>query len=354
MNVITEGKIMVIRKAVQADNKALLELASQTYMEGNISLRIDRCPDFFSLLKQRGESTTLVCEYGDKVIGCVSVTASRVYVNGRIRKIHYLSDLKIENKYQGKRLALYLCQELKKYLLSIDADILFMVVADGNYKMKPYTEGIGDLPEFRPAGIFKVMQFIPSGNPGNPVGYELNIFSPGEEEINKLNNFYVRYQFGKVLPFRPDSSSLYVGLTKGSELLAMISLIDMTPHKQNVVVDAKGWLNGLMTLAEWTNSFSLPTRGEPIRIYYINNFYYKAGYDQLINILVDWARNYCHKRNAHFASIGLNERDPLLKAIKSRMRITFLSKGYVASLKGNQEILKQITGGVVFEDYSLV
>lgn len=354
MNVITENKITVIRKAIEADNEALLELTSQTHMEGNIALRIDRHPDFFSLLKQRGESVTLVCEYGGKVIGCVSVTASWVYINGRIRKIHYLSDLKIENRYQGKRLALHLNQELKMYLLSIDADILFMVIAHGNYKMKPYTEGIGNLPEFQPTGFFKIMQFLPTKRLADPGEYDLDILSPGDEEINRLNNFYVRYQFGKVLPLTPGSSSLYVGLKKGDELLAMISLIDMTPHKQNVVVNAKGWLKGLMTVAEWTNSLNLPKRGEPIRIYYINNFYYKAGYGHLINILIDWARNYCSKSNGHFVSLGLHERDPLLRVLKSRMRITFFSKGYVTSLKGNLEILKQITGGVAFEDYSLV
>ena len=43
-----------IREAVETDNEALLALTRATPMDGTISLRIDRDPDFFALLRLRG------------------------------------------------------------------------------------------------------------------------------------------------------------------------------------------------------------------------------------------------------------------------------------------------------------
>ena len=48
---------MVIRKALNGDSEALIELTRLAPMKGRISLRIDRKPDFFSLLKERGDYT---------------------------------------------------------------------------------------------------------------------------------------------------------------------------------------------------------------------------------------------------------------------------------------------------------
>lgn len=352
MNRIIDIEKWRIRRARGDDNKSLLALTSQTHMDGNIALRIDRQPDFFSLLKQRGESDTLVCESNNEIIGCVSVTKSEAYINGKVNDLYYLSDLKIARAYQGNRLALALTKELKKYLESIDADLLFMVIADGNHRMRPYVTGTGDLPGFESVGTFKVFQFFPSNKTTKRENYQIKKFSPEDSHINMVNEFYSKYQLGKV--FEPDDSSLFIAINEGETVLAMISIVDMSSHKQNVVMEASGWLRGLLHLSKWTHFVNLPSLGEPVKILYINNFYYKQDYKELIKLLMDWAKNYCRKKNFHFLSFGLHECDPLIKILDSGLKITFRSHGYVTSLHGNQEKLNQITSGLVYEDYSLV
>jgi|GEM_PF-3766278 len=41
---------IIIRETTFHDNEGLLQLTSLTPMQGNISLRVDRKPDFFGLL----------------------------------------------------------------------------------------------------------------------------------------------------------------------------------------------------------------------------------------------------------------------------------------------------------------
>ena len=61
-----------IRQASEADNEGLLKLTRITPMAGAISLRIDREPDFFALLRLRGRNKVFVATRGQEVVGCIS------------------------------------------------------------------------------------------------------------------------------------------------------------------------------------------------------------------------------------------------------------------------------------------
>ena len=55
------------------DNRQLIELTSSSGMTGEISLRIDRKPDFFGLLNMRGESKVFVAVDHETIIGSICV-----------------------------------------------------------------------------------------------------------------------------------------------------------------------------------------------------------------------------------------------------------------------------------------
>ena len=55
--------MIIIRQAGQEDNSALVALARQTPMGGTISVRVDRDPDFFRMIRARGGGIVLAaCE----------------------------------------------------------------------------------------------------------------------------------------------------------------------------------------------------------------------------------------------------------------------------------------------------
>jgi hypothetical protein len=87
--------MITYRLATHNDNQQLIELTASSGMPGEISLRIDRKPDFFSLLNMRGETKVFVALEDDKIIGSLCVSLQQVYVGGEIFPFYYVGDLKV-------------------------------------------------------------------------------------------------------------------------------------------------------------------------------------------------------------------------------------------------------------------
>lgn len=94
----TLEKYKFIRLASSKDNNEILEFLKSIPMEsGEISLRYERAPDFFSLLKEQGESSAVfVFLEKDGSIGGLSALSIRAcWLEGRPSKVAYLSDLRV-------------------------------------------------------------------------------------------------------------------------------------------------------------------------------------------------------------------------------------------------------------------
>ena len=78
------AKGFAIRDATPADNEQLIALAAACSMMGDISLRIDRGPDFFALNRLEGQSWRVgVAERAGMIVGCVAISERLAYVNAR-------------------------------------------------------------------------------------------------------------------------------------------------------------------------------------------------------------------------------------------------------------------------------
>ncbi|WP_332910528.1 hypothetical protein [Algoriphagus boritolerans] len=68
---------MLIRKSTFEDNEGLLSLTKACPMDGKIRLRIDRNPNYFSLLKLKGDYTLFVAVENNQIIGAVAFTEKK-------------------------------------------------------------------------------------------------------------------------------------------------------------------------------------------------------------------------------------------------------------------------------------
>jgi predicted N-acetyltransferase YhbS len=116
-----------IREVGETDNEALLALTRSTPMAGSISLRIDRDPDFFALLRLRGEEKVFVAVQGCEVIGCISAALRTAYISGVPETVAYVGDMKVHPRFSGTRVALRLIQTLEAHLRSVGIDLCFSV-----------------------------------------------------------------------------------------------------------------------------------------------------------------------------------------------------------------------------------
>src|ERR1022692_1257280 len=126
-----------IRPAGEADNEGLLALTRITPMAGTISLRIDRDPDFFALLRLRGTSKVFVAARGRQVIGCLSVALRTAYISGAPETIAYIGDMKVHPSFSGSLVAVRLVKALEADMRRTGIDLGFCVVANGNHRVMP-------------------------------------------------------------------------------------------------------------------------------------------------------------------------------------------------------------------------
>src|SRR3954466_3303450 len=84
-----------VRNATTGDNRALLALAASCSMRGDISLRIQREPDFFALNRLDGrDSTVWTLDASDRLAGCIATSFRDVYIDGSPLRTGYVGDLK--------------------------------------------------------------------------------------------------------------------------------------------------------------------------------------------------------------------------------------------------------------------
>ncbi|MHC5077213.1 MAG: GNAT family N-acetyltransferase [Planctomycetota bacterium] len=347
-----------IRQAGPADNEGILELTAMTPMDGRISIRIDRYPDFFSLLHLRGPNNVFIAEKDDRIIGSISSAEVETLLDGKKETVHYIGDLKVHPEYMGTRIALKLALELYGYLRSADADYLFCTAALGNQRILPFFEGRAGLPKFENLGHFNVYQLVPSRKRKAGKDYTIEEWNDAEQ----LQRIYST--LGKTYRLVPIPTPGYIKSCKnfvarqGKEVRACISLFDPFAAKQNVLVRLPFFLSLFVSIIRILNNVSplmhLPGRNQPIRILYVGYLSCQENHVKALEELMDKAVGFAFENGYNFLSVGLHSRDPLIRLVKKYRKFKFQSIGLITSLKNHSEAIQKMKDGLIFEDYSLV
>jgi hypothetical protein len=347
-----------LREAVSTDNAGLLDLTSLLPMEGRISIRIDRNPDFFQLLKQRGPGKLFVAENAGKIIGCFSASMMNTFVNGNPDKVHYLADLKIHPSSLGSTLASRLLYEMFDYLRTEKADLFFSTAAFGNEKVMPLFEGRIGLPKFQCIGTFNVYQIIPIVKKTVSHKYTIAEIPLNDGIINFYTRFLKRYQYSPMIYETTLHGTRNLIAIRNNETVASLSLVDVGSSKQNVLVRLPRSLNLIVSILRKFNKLvkilNLPEFNKPIKIMYIKVFAFKDGCEDALELLINQARTICLREKYCFLSIGIHEKDPLNKIFSQYLHFTFHSLGFIASLSKDNEKIQNCMAGIAYEDYSLI
>lgn len=354
----SEIATIVIREGTSADNAGLVNLASLTPMKGNISIRIDRKPDFFRLLELRGSSFVMVAEQGNELIGSYSASAVRVFINGEPDTVYYLADFKVHPDYRRSTVAARLGRAMLQKLESLDADLLFCTVALGNTAVMPFFKGRALFPAAVEAGIFRVLQIIPTPIKTRSPQYNLAEKPWVSTSVSFFNDFMKAYQLGPVYTEHSFENTTLLTATCGDELAAAFALFDSGMVKQNVLIRLPFILKSVVAVNRAISFIypivRLPKINEPVRILYIKSFACKPGHEDALKSLMAKARNLAYKEKYTFLAIGIHERDSLLKTFSGYPKFIFKSMGFITSLKNNTLKINDLLRGVPFEDYSLV
>lgn len=358
-----------IREATEADNQSLLALTRSTPMAGTIPLRIDRDPEFFALLRLRGEGKVFIAVRGHEVIGCISAALRTAYISGVPETVAYVGDMKVHPRFSGTRIALRLIQALEAHLRSLGIDLCFSVVANGNLRAMPLFEGRLGIPRWAHLGRFLVDELIPSPLLARSRKYSIEAAEASDLPAitTLLDRFHRSRQFAPQLS--PDDvataisssreepfSRIFVARLAGN-VVATLSLHDTCEVKRNVLLNAPVPLRCALALLRIAAApfpgFSVPRIGNPIRVLYIRSIACEEEHWHALRALVAMARAKAFRRRFTFLVIGLHEGDPLRSIVRGIPRFTFFSLALAASLT-NPGRLESLMSGIPYEDFALV
>ena len=277
------------RLAEHPDNQQLLELTASTSMQGDISILIDRQPDFFKLLENRGETKVFVALDEDRIIGSLSVSFQRVYVGGEILPVQYIGDFKVHESYRNKGIGLMLCNEMADYVISAGSDLAFLNVAKGNNKPLSFFKNRPQVPDFEYIGIFNIHQFIGRRKRRLSRQYEIQKTAATDEVIQFLHEHYRQYELGPVIT-RENIENTDIFIVREQEIIkGVMCLADTMQYKQNIVMKLsrkmKMLLNILNSLKNILGISRMPVLREQVKMIYIKYLAVTDHEKQLVRLI---------------------------------------------------------------------
>jgi hypothetical protein len=350
-----------IRLATDADNNGLLELTRRTPMNGRIALRIDRDPDFFALVRDRGHGAVFVALRDERVVGSISIALRHVYTGGTVVRAAYIADLKADPDIAGTRVLLRLFDAATRYSMEHDILLVWCLVASGNERVLPLLSGRLGLPRFVSAGRFCVDELLNIPWPRrSPSSYVIDHASDHDEEelILLRDSFHRTRELALVEGPSPCHGTIGRLVARhASGIVAALEIFDPGSIKRNVLLDAplstRILLNVLRPVCATLRGPPLPRIGEPVRLAYIRRFACDRHHTAALASLIDRARSIALKLGFTFTAFGVHERDPFRRVVAGLPRFSFSSHLYVASLR-QPGILDAAMTGVPIEDYSFV
>jgi len=354
---------IALRVANPADNDALLALTRATPMAGKIALRIDRDPDFFALLRARGEHIVFVATHQEKIVGCSSVAVYPAFIDGRIETIAHTGDLKVHPDFTGRRLALHLVSAIEHHLRSIGVDLSFNLIADGNQKAMTIAQGKHGTPIQTLLGRFFVDELLPS--PFRPRASTCEIAGatpadlPALAEI--LNDFARARNFARPVALPDLERRLHSATTlvahHAGRPVATLTLEDTQSLRRNVLIGLprsyRAALAALRLLTIPMRGLHIPRLGEPLPMLHVRFMASAPGHEPALRPLLAEARALAFARRATVLSVALHERDPLRAVLAGIPRFTFISRAMCTSVITPNRV-PTLVNPIPFEDFALV
>jgi hypothetical protein len=327
----------VVRPACPEDNEALLALVRRCPMEANISLIVERDPDFFALSRARGEARTFVAEIDNTIVGCLSSWRSSAWLSGRPATVCYIGDMRVAPEVRRRGVGLQLATINLEHLNALSDVPHLAAIGAGNAAVAPLVAAFGG--GGPPVATFTSFQLLPVLRFKIATPLEIGTAEPRDERelVTLLDDFYQHRDFApvfgggglaKLLDRSPGMQlSDYFLARRNGKIVATIGLWDASSLKRTRVVGMPVWLRGLCTIGRGLSRIApippFPQPGRLLHFRYIRHAAYLRGEEEALGNLVRWAVNAARTRGEHFVLYTCATGDSLSTAIVGVPRLSF-------------------------------
>ena len=342
MNALAETTMFTIpmsgvREATVDDNRALLALAASCSMRGDISLRIQREPDFFALNRLEGsDSRVWVIEAPDRLAGCIATSFRDAYIDGSPMRTGYVGDLKVHPLHRNAVIADTICNHAGAQMdvLPNGVPVLITVLA-GNRAMERRLPGPRGVPAFDWLATIR-SHSIPilwkrKLNDHSTVKIERAKWSDLEQMARLWSRVAPSRQFAPVFDANSlaewirlapglDISSYIIARSCAGEILGFIALWDQSSFKQMYV---ERYSRQMSVVAAISNAIAprlggarLAEVGEEMKYQTAVHVCVPDDSPEIFHSLLVAAHNQLRNTGCAFFNVGLDVVDPLSVATK--------------------------------------
>ena len=325
-----------VRDATAADNDALVALARMCPMRGDITMCVDRAPDFFALVRLEGERWRVgIAERDGAVVGCVVASERLAYVNGAATPTAYLGDLKVHPAHRGGFAADALVEFTREAVRGYGGDdmLALVTVLQGNRAMERRAVGPRGLPALTRFATLDV-HAIPLLWPRAEKVAGLRVDAAREADLDEMGALWNRVaperQLAPVLgPTRLQAwianapglaiDDYLVARRADGRIAGFLALWDQHFIKQLRVLGYSARLAtvraALNVIAPIARTPSLPAAGAVLPSLAVLHCCVPAGEPEILRALL--LRAYAARRGSGylFLTIALDRRDPLRAAL---------------------------------------
>lgn len=344
----------MVRDAKPSDNAGLVALAHACSMSGDIELRMDRAPDFFALNRLEGASWRLaVAEREGEVVGCICFSERVCYLDGRVQRTGYISDLKVHPDHRDSVIADALSRYAAQCMrhLPQNTPVLITVLA-GNTAMEKRLAGPRGLPRFTHVGTIRTHSLSILWKRRNPVHWTAvsrAAWSDVEEmaalwsDVAGLRQFATAHDADSLARWVREAPGLDIQdfrLARGRDgrLLGFLGLWEQRQFKQLTVVSysprmalARRVFNSLAPL---TGSEPLPRAGAPLNVVTATHVCVPHDRADVLRGLLVSAHNELRGSGCSVLNIGLDVSDPLGASLKGLLAQPTDIHAYLTDARG--------------------
>lgn len=362
--------------AGKADDAEIRRLLRETPMRGQISLSLEREPDYFADTGVPGElKQTIVARDAERVTAAGSCTIRQRFVNGKPERVGYLGGLRLDSKYEGRFDILRRGYEFFRELqTSAPADFYFTSIAADNLRARSFLErGIRGMPRYEFVGEF-VTLLIPTRR-STHVRTLADSYREIPQRFNEQRDRCIEFlnEANAVFQFSPcwsaDELSMLttLGLSESDfclrytngEISGCGALWDQRGFKQTVVRGYGRTLAlarpGLNAAASITGQPRLPRVGEDLPHAFVSHLATTScDASCLTNVLTELAVN-ARKRGIELLTLGFAANDFRLETICGQFRCRkYRSRIYIVRWPGIGGSARELDGRLMNPEAALL
>jgi hypothetical protein len=367
-----EGELMQVEIALAtaADDVAIRGLCRREAIPGKITVRYEREPDFSLGCSVTGDEFQVVVardrEDGE-VVGVACRSTREMFVNGLPRRIGYLGQLRVDQRFRGRWLVSRGFSMLRELHEQDPVPGYLVSMVGGNREAEEILvrKARKSFPSFHCVADFQTLA-ISLGRAKAPIESELEIVPNSIDQISEVVGFlrehgkrrqffpvWTEDSFGKLASLGLRIENMRIARRDG-RIVGTAGLWDQSSYKQTVIQRYSGWLKAAAPVynvgAPWMGRPALPRPGAKVRSIYAAFVCIADDDPRIFSALLRNLHESAREQAFEYLLIGLDVSDPLLAVARKYDHVLYPSRLYLAEWPDGGRFHEQLERRTAYVD----